>query len=259
MLGLERQNSRLDRRKSRIGSVPAVALAVAPGAAGRAVAVGDVAEAPADLGDRVGAPVGGRPWPSWSRAGPAGCRRPPRRSSPRRGSSATPAPTASRGSRTGRRPSRTRPAARGRCAGVLVGEVLGAGHRVAGAERERVLLQRVGLGPAVGAGDRGRARSASAAAASASVLAATAATAALPRLVPRAEVGHAGRGRVGAALRAQRQRPAADGEPGRHHRHRRERQRRLQRGPRRPSSRRGTVLRVPGLQRRHDLGPDLPG
>ena len=105
-------------REPRLRSVPAVALAVAPGAAGRAVAVLDVAEAPADLGDRVGRPVGAgrghlgagqrlrdavapRSW---------GCRR--------RRSSATRAPTGSRGSRTGSRRSRTRPAGPGRsCAG----------------------------------------------------------------------------------------------------------------------------------------------
>ena len=44
--------------RQRRRSVPAVGLAVAPGAAGAAVAVLDVAEAPADLGHRVGRPVG---------------------------------------------------------------------------------------------------------------------------------------------------------------------------------------------------------
>src|SRR5689334_21606244 len=41
-------------------SIPAVALAVAPGTARGAVAVGDVAQSPLDLGHRVGLPVRAR-------------------------------------------------------------------------------------------------------------------------------------------------------------------------------------------------------
>ena len=88
----------------RISTSPA-SLKRVPRAARRAVAAGDVAEAPRDLGGGVGLPVGAGRSPSCCRGGPAGCRRRRsgwrrRRSSPTRGSRAR------RGSRTGRRPTR---------------------------------------------------------------------------------------------------------------------------------------------------------
>src|SRR6187402_3314217 len=46
------------REFSSTGSVPVLALAVIPGRAGCSVTTGDVAEAPGDLSDRVGFPVG---------------------------------------------------------------------------------------------------------------------------------------------------------------------------------------------------------
>ena len=62
------------RREPVDRSVPVVGLEVRPGAARRAVAVLDVAQAPLDLGDRVGLPVVAVRRPSCCRAAPAGCR-----------------------------------------------------------------------------------------------------------------------------------------------------------------------------------------
>ena len=64
------------------GPVPAVGLPVRPGRRRRAVPALDVAQAPADLGRRVGPPVAAGGRPSCCPAAPAGCRR-RRRSWPR--------------------------------------------------------------------------------------------------------------------------------------------------------------------------------
>ena len=245
-------------------SVEAVALAVAPGAARRAVAVLDVAEAPADLGDRVGGPVGagrghlgaGEGLRDAVGRGAAGCRR--ARSSWTRGS------TASRGSRTGPGSSRTRRAAprrsragprrRGprcgssRCslpsesvsflsgsAAARLSERVTTGARSVVASAGSAGLVGLGLArPAAaadgGPGDRQRRRS--------------------------RFVAAPGRGPL---VGAERERGAADGEPGGHHGHRRQRQRRLQGGPRVGSGGRGTVLRCLVAGRRHEWEPSLPG